>query len=485
MRSGRIFRWVAIACGCALAGCAAPSRGDAAPPTATPSSSLPAGSVVIGVDPARPTGRIAPGFVGLSLEPFDLNSTLLDPAVANLSGFLSALGPSRLRIGGTESGIYWQSDPSRPKPSWARLVVTDASFVRLAALMARTGWRVDLGVGLAHDDPANAAAEVADASLRLGPALASVEIGNEPDLYATKGLRPAAYGYDDYQVEIDAYRRAIAAAAPGVAIAGPDTARSPAVTDWLDRYVAHEHAHIAFVTQHGYATTHCRGARTSIAALLSAKTRARREAVFDALVESAQRFRVGARLDETNSTSCGGQAGVSDRFASALWVVDDLLDAASRGVAGANVHGFLEACAGYTPLCADRVTRQIRAQPVFYGMVLVHLVGAGRFLRVSTPAGSDLGAYAVRRADNSVAVVVVNRDADHARTVVIKGPGTRTARQLTLTAASLAAADATLGGARFEGDGSIAPATIAVPFGPAGYRVALRPGSVEVLTIPA
>ena len=146
---------------------------------------------------------------------------MLDPARTTIAAFLADLGPSRLRIGGTESGIFWRASPAVAVPSWARLVVTDAAFVRLAALTKQTGWRLDLGVGLSHYDAANAALEVADASHRLGPSLASVEIGNEPDLYVAKGMRPSNYGYNDYEAEIASYRRAIAAAAPGVSIAGP------------------------------------------------------------------------------------------------------------------------------------------------------------------------------------------------------------------------------------------------------------------------
>ncbi len=484
MPSGWLVRRVAITGACALAGCAASTRAGALPPPTTRPSAPAASAVVVKVDPARRSGRIGAGFVGLSLESFDINSTLLDPTSTNIAALLSNLGRSRLRIGGTESGIYWQSDPATPKPSWAHLVVTDASFTRLAALAEQTGWRVDLGVGLAHFAPENAALEVADAASRLGDALASLEIGNEPDLFASKGLRPVSYGYRAYKAEIAAYRKAFATAAPGVQIAGPDTARSPAVTTWLDQYVSDSHANLAFVTQHGYATTRCGGTQTSIAELLSAKTRARRHALVDALVASARRFHLTARLDETNSTSCGGQAGVSDRFASALWVVDDLLDAARRGVAGVNVHGLLEACVGYTPICADHTTGQLRAQPVYYGLLLVHAVGAGQYLAVTAPVETQLGIYAVRRGDGSVAVVAVNRDAKLAKALEITGVGTGAAGLLTLAAPSLAGSDATFGGARVGVDGFIAPVATVVDNGPTGYRIDLRPGSVALLTIP-
>ena len=164
------------------------------------------------------------------------------------------------------------------------------------------------------------------------------------------------------------------------------------MTDWLSRYAADERGDVAFLAQHSYATTACRGSRTSISELLSAKVRAREHALVDALVAAARRSDLPARIDETNSTSCGGQAGVSDRFASAVWAVDYFLDAARRGVAGVNLHGFLEACIGYTPLCADHSGR-LRAEPVFYALLLVHAIGAGRYLDAVAPNDPSLDIY--------------------------------------------------------------------------------------------
>ena len=46
------------------------------------------------------------------------------------------------------------------------------------------------------------------------------------------------------------------------------------------------------------------------------------------------------RADELNSVSCGGARGVSDTFASALWVLDTLFNLARVGVDGVNIHTF-------------------------------------------------------------------------------------------------------------------------------------------------
>jgi hypothetical protein len=256
------------------------------------------------------------------------------------------------------------------------------------------------------------------------------------------------------------------------------------VTTWLNQYATAEHKTVAFLTQHSYATTSCRGSRTSIADLLSDKIRSRQESLVAALVAASSRFRLPARIDETNSTSCGGQAGVSDRFASALWAVDYFLDAARAGVAGVNLHGFLEACLGYNPLCADRAGR-LRAQPVFYAALFVHAIGSGGFVDAIAPDDPSLSAYTVRRPDGSVAVVAINRDGIHGKSLTVNVAKRGTARLMLLTAPSLAAADhVTFGGAQVDRDGNFAPVSAAVAGTGSGYRFEVPHGSAALLVIP-
>src|SRR5205807_8152509 len=46
------------------------------------------------------------------------------------------------------------------------------------------------------------------------------------------------------------------------------------------------------------------------------------------------------RVDEINSVACGGAAGVSNTFASALWALDTMFALVRTGVDGVNVHTF-------------------------------------------------------------------------------------------------------------------------------------------------
>src|SRR4051812_29472701 len=109
MPSAWLMRRVAIVSACALAGCAASTGAGAARAATTRRPTRRAATpVVITIDPGRRSGRIGSDLVGLSLESFDVNSAWLDPGTTSIAALLSNLGASRLRIGGTESGIYWQ-----------------------------------------------------------------------------------------------------------------------------------------------------------------------------------------------------------------------------------------------------------------------------------------------------------------------------------------------------------------------------------------
>ena len=73
------------------------------------------------------------------------------------------------------------------------------------------------------------------------------------------------------------------------------------------------------------------------------------------------------RLDELNSASCSGKTGVSDTFASALWVLDTLFDMAAVGVDGVNFHALPGAA--YEPFTFTQrgATWSAFVHPLYYG----------------------------------------------------------------------------------------------------------------------
>jgi hypothetical protein len=116
-------------------------------------------------------------------------------------------------------------------------------------------------------------------------------------------------------------------------------------------------------------------------------------------------------MGEMNSVSCGGAAGVSDVYASALWIADVSMQLASAGVDGVNFHGGAPpgGVSYYAPFVLDAAGAPI-VRPVYYGMRLVSLVTAahGRLLpaTVGTTAAT-VEAFATVGDDGAVRVLVL------------------------------------------------------------------------------
>jgi hypothetical protein len=400
-------------------------------------------------------------------------------------------------------------NPDDVVPSWAKGRVTPADLEHLGALSVSSGWRVDLGLTLGHPDAAAAANEASVATRLIGSGLSTVEIGNEPDVYAAdKSLEPYGHSSSDYRNEVAAYRTAIAATAPGVQMAGPDTAG----VDGLAAYAGNEGPGLSFLTQHFYPLTRCGGRHPTIADLLSPATRQRQTSLVDSVVAAASTVGLPVRIDETNSASCGGEDGVSNTLASALWTVDYLLLAGQRGVAGVDVHGGLAACRGYTVLCVpgaagsaaearpgiDRVadaslgaavgTGPLSAQPVFYGLLLVRQLEGGRWLSVGSKPASPLRVFALAMADGSVRVVLDNPDRGFSARVVIRVGARRAVTSvLRLTGPSLASTSGIrLGGAAVATDGTWSPVS-AGPRPPATETptIDLGPSTAAIVSVSA
>ena len=132
------------------------------------------------------------------------------------------------------------------------------------------------------------------------------------------------------------------------------------------------------------------------------------------LKSGADTIGVPFRLTETNSFYNGGAIGVSDSYASALWVIDFLFQNAEHGSAGINLHGGGDG-PGYTPIADDSNGNVVEARPEFYGTLLFALAGPGPVFKTTVTVSDNLNvtAYAVGAADGSTNIVVVSKDANN------------------------------------------------------------------------
>jgi hypothetical protein len=375
-------RLLALALGAAalaltLVGLLAGQGPDAGPDQAPAGGAMPI-SVVL--DTSRP-GKHVPGrFIGLSFEVAALPEIAAFADSGNIVRLLRSLGPGVLRFGGVsaDTQVGW-TDAATPRPAWAIRVLDARDLRRLGRLASRSGWRVLLTVGLAHYEPAAAAREVAVARAVLGRRLAAIEIGNEPDAYAQHQFRTLPWTFARYEAEVQGYRRAIARAAPGVRIAGPGVSGSQIFVTWGSGEALALRP--ALLTGHHYPLGCHQTPAPSIERLLSVEIRKLEGQSLGRFMSVSRSSGIPFRMDEANSVSCGGTAGISNTFASALWATGYIAQATAAGVSGINLQGNPANCRGYSPLCAGTsallAAGVLHPQPEWYALLLARsLIGA-------------------------------------------------------------------------------------------------------------
>lgn len=379
----------------------------------------------VAVDTAHSSGRLPADFVGLSYEMRELASWCrtgdcvdnFDANQGNLVALLKTLGVSNIRIAGNQldRDTLWVpagQQPPNPLPDWVQDIVTPAGIARLAQVLKETGWKAEVGVNLAHYDPALAADEGQTLSSLLGNYLIGAECGNEPNHYASNHYRTAPYGFAEHQRDWEA-----CAAQVGTRMAAPDLSSPTSTASWFSQFAQAEQGRIDMLTVHNYT-----GATTATQ-LLSPQIHASELADVAPQLAAAQAVHVPIRMDETNSSVGGGLPGVSDVYASALWAMDYNLVMAQAGFAGLNFHGGFAVCDAplyngkfqrYTPICAaneaDRQAKIYTVMPEFYGMYMASRMGPGTFLPLSVSSDHNVTAYAVRGDDGRTRIAVIEKD---------------------------------------------------------------------------
>jgi hypothetical protein len=414
----------------------------------------------------QPGPTVPEDFLGLSFEAGSLAQIASYSSKGNLVGLLRSLGVGVLRFGGVtaDEDVAW-SDAQTPRPSWASGVLEAGNLSQLASLTAQSGWHVLLTLGLAHFEPQAAAREAAAAKAALGGSLEAIELGNEPDSYARHGFRALPWTPVQYQEQIDSYRAAIEALAPGIPLAGPDSSGSSAYEQWGLSEAIYQRP--ALLTGHHYPLGCKNVPAPTIERLLSPPIRKLEETSLHRYTFIAQETEVPFRMDETNTVSCGGVAGISDTFASTLWAVNYLAKAMSMGVAGINLEGNPNRCEGYTPVCAptaeDLVTGELHAQPEWYALLLAReLIGERPLRTIVRPVERpNVEANAFLAADGTLKFEIVNDDAAGGRPVAVHlhvGNAYHGASVMSLTApSSQALTGVRLGGREVAPDGTWTP----------------------------
>lgn len=455
-------------------------------PLLTPSRGL-----SVSLDLAHPGPRVPRAFLGLSFEMSSLHRIVTYAERGNLVTMLRTLGSGVLRFGGVsaDTEVAW-TDPHMPKPAWASRTLNAKELEALRKLAARSGWHVLLTLGLAHYDPRAAASEAAAAKRALGRWLMGVELGNEPDAYARHGLRPEPWTFSQYDLQASAYRRAIERVAPGIAIVAPDVSGSLVFDQWGRGASTHDRP--ALLTGHHYPLGCHSVPPPTIARLLSMPIRRAEDLSLHRYMVVSSKGALPFRLDEANSVSCGGKAGISDRFASALWAVDYIANAMVAGLAGINLQGNPSNCNGYTPLCAPSAqalaSGALSAQPEWYSLLMSRALLGDRPVRaILSPSSANVDVLALVGEKGVLHLLIVDDEplaAGHVLVHLRLGPRFRRATDLRLTAPSPAASfGVRLGGRLVKGNGTWrAPIQTDRPIRSGTIAIDVAPASATLVT---
>jgi hypothetical protein len=493
-------------------------------PQAVPSGTITSATVAIS---NSTVGKVGTNFVGLSFGKNIVVSTPYTTVSTNtnlvklfklLALNQSPATPPVFRTGGTQvDSTAWVAIGAGGTNGQVAKPDIDA----LASFMAATGWQclyaINLG-GAAYGLPgtssssfsqatsyvngtwaitttAQAAAEVAylyNSFAAHGALPPWVEIGNECDQYAHTaspftGLT-AGYSLSYFETLWATYRTAILNTTPTAIITGPAAGNNESTwtapfIQWAATAGSGGGKAISLATQHYYREASATSTTNPSNFQWENDTLALGDAVLisypdlkltnstylPAVATAAQTAGVPLRLTETNSFNSAGSDGingVSNGYASALWVIDHMFACAAGGCVGVNISGDSNTTTGYQPISfsGGSVTS---VNPEYYGMLLFALAGAGTLLNTTAYAGSlNVTAYTIQNASGGLSLVIDNKDLTNNIQVAISLPqnfNTATLLQMTQSTAGAApslsaATGVTIQGATVGLDGTFTPA---------------------------
>jgi len=409
------------------------------------------------------------GFIGFSFEFSAVRDyTGSDPRAINpvLVQLIRDVAPGQtpiVRIGGNSTDTSWWPLPDVTPSPGITYTLTKSWLATTRELAVETGAKLILGVNLKLDSLEEAAAEARAYRTGIGKRyIDALEIGNEPELYKVfpwyeiSGVpyyaRPSTYDFATYMEDVSA----IAKQVRGFTLAGPATG-TPTWLERAPRLFAVE-PRLKIITYHRYPLLSCFSQPgdtryPSIPNLLTPD--AARDLLQGAAKTIAYAHHHGAtvRIDELNSVACGGTPGVSDTFASGLWMLDTLFAMVRAGVDGVNIHTL--PTAAYRPFVFRRIRGRWLAtvEPEYYSLLMFSQAApaGSRMLGVTQTSSTDVRSRATVTHDGVVHVVLINAGLASGHVVLVKPPARARAAVLERLGAPSAAAtdDVTLGDQTF------------------------------------
>jgi hypothetical protein len=385
-----------------------------------------------------PAGRVVPsGFLGLSTEIYSIPSfaggdpNALNPAFLQLIRNLTPGARPLIRLGGDSTDWVWWPVPHMKTPPGIHYTLTPQWIQITRAFVKATHARLILGIDLEANSLRLASVEAHRLVSGLGASsIRALEIGNEPELYGSFGWyhtksghqvpgRPRNYSLADFEREFSTYAKSM----PRVPLAGPSTG-SPTWISQLGQFLGAERK-VGIATVHAYPLKHCVASHhVTIGELLADSASKGLAAQMGPVAAAAHRHHVPLRIDEMNSVTCGGEPGVSDTYANALWSLDTLFALARAGIDGVNIHTPPGKINQMFTVTRANGTWEVHVQPTYYGLLMFAQATppGSRLLRTFGPSGGGLSTWATLATDGTTRVVVINKSTSSARAVAIRTP---------------------------------------------------------------
>ena len=317
-----------------------------------------------------------------------------------------------------------------------------------------------LGINMGADNPTIATAEIKAISAAIpASSLLGLELGNEPDSYAAKGIRPANYTFANYLAQLTAWNQLVASASQLNPVS-PALASYPWIASY-ENILPSKNAAPDLVTQHyyvgGYLASQPKALDFLLADGIATSGPTKLAPYFDAAHSAGKKLRIG----EMNSLSNGGQPGVSDAFASALWGIDIMFEFASAGADGVNWHtgnenayDLFQFSMASSPATGPNDYSLTQVRPLFYGLQLFEeaTISSGSLLPVTLNTQANIKVWALKGVDGEVRIVILNKDETNTGPVKLTISGYSTATVIRLLAPSLSSkTNVTLGGQTYDG----------------------------------
>jgi hypothetical protein len=401
---------------------------------------------------SKPGLAVPNGFMGLSHEwgntmsMFGYSTTGANLAYRQLLTNLTAYGsdPIELRIGGNSTDTTGKPSGDRMKP--------------YAELSTALHSRFILGVNLGAGDLALTQNQV-EFYLNQMPkgAIEAIEIGNEPDHYPKRKMRPEPYGIGEYLQDFDTWKHGVLPLLPkGTFLAGPSWSALEMIPN-SGIFLSREAGSVSVLSLHYYAGSPYSNPPPDY--LLKPRAATSGPAVFAPAVAAAHDHHIPIRITELNSFFGVGVHGSSDAFSAALWSIDTMFEYVNAGVDGVN----WEADGGNfcSPFIFTRTTSGQRntftlktATPLYYGLLFFQAAtGKGaRLLPVEVDTRANLKAWATVDEAGQTRLAIINKDEAAQGNVHLQMPGYRQATILRLVAPSFTSlSGVTFGGRTLDG----------------------------------